>query len=370
MVTTITQNLLTNHNRPRIKCAVRKGIVIHYTGNTGRGATALANRNYFQNTDRDASTQFLVDDVSIIQAIPTWEAAWSVGATSYTSIGKKLFHNGKQPNFTTVSIEMCVNGDSTYDKVVENTVWLTVYLMKSLNLGINDIYRHFDITGKSCPLFYLTDKDWANFLAKVKDAWEDTKRGEAIVLDKAVIKTVKCTQMLNIRKGPAATYDVIKSVPVGSQLNVYEELKGWYRVDGGWVNASKDYSVDIALNIDNDDETVKVSPTVDLTYASGKVNVLTTLNIREQPNTNSKVVGSYGNGTIVPLVQDKGTWYKTDKGWVCSKYIERLDERVMGILVNNANIRRDDAYSLHIAGNLNYSVLFAILLKKPPIPSA
>ena len=343
MVTTITQMLLTSKiNRPRVKCSVRKGIVIHYTGNTGNNADAIANRNYFERTTTYASTQFLVDDKRIIQAIPTWEAAWSVGATSYTPIGKKLFNGHQQPNYTTVSIEMCVNSNSVYDKVVENTVWLVVHLMKQLNLGINDIYRHYDITGKSCPLFYLKQKDWDNFLSKVKDAWNDTKRGENIVLDKIVMKSVTLIQNMNLRTGPNSTYSVVKSIPSGTAINVYEELNGWYRVDGGWINADKKYSKDSAVSITDDDYMSKVSPIVNLSSAKGKVVVNGTLNIRTNPNTQSAIIGSYKNDTVVKLLQENGGWYKTDRGWVFGKYITRIDERHIGYLINDANIRDKD----------------------------
>ena len=341
MITKITQKLLTSkRNRPGTKCNVRKGIVIHYTGNTSRGATALANRNYFNNTNTYASTHFLVDDKQIIQAIPLNEVAWSVGAKSYTSIGKKLFHNGLQPNYTTVSIEMCVNGDSTYNEVVENTVWLVVYLLKQFNLTINDIYRHYDITGKSCPLFYLKQSDWNNFLSKVKDALGDVKRNEAIKLDKAIIKTIKTIQTLNIRKGPSGEYDVIKTVPIGTELQVYENLKGWYNVGNGWVNGDSKYSKEIASS--NEDHMSTTSPLVNLVSSKGRVKVNSSLNIRQQPNTTSKIVGLYTNNTEITLLEEKGNWYRTDKGWVFGDYVERIDERRFGVLVNNANIRKSD----------------------------
>lgn len=344
MVTTITEDLLTSKvNRPRTKCAVRKAIIIHYTGNSNKGANAKKNRDYFNNTSTYASTHFLVDDKQIIQAVPIWEAAWSVGAKSYMPIGKKMFHNGKEPNYTTVSIEMCNNSDADHNLVVENTVWLTVHLMKQLNLTVNDIYRHYDITGKNCPAFYVKDKDWQNFLSKVRDAWNDTKRGEKIVLDTIVLKTVKTiTNDLNVRKGPDGAYEVVKKLPLGTTVKVYETLKGWYRIDGGWINADSKYTKDVAVSVDDDEHTINSSPTIDLTYAKGRVKVSGTLNIRKGilgVDRDTSIVGSYTNGQIVDLIQERGNWYKTKDGWVSGQYIERIDERYSAVLTKDANIR-------------------------------
>ena len=60
MITKITQDLLTSkRNRPGTKCEIRKGIVIHYTANTSKGANAKRNRDYFNTTTTYASTQFI-----------------------------------------------------------------------------------------------------------------------------------------------------------------------------------------------------------------------------------------------------------------------------------------------------------------------
>lgn len=86
----ITQMLLTNHNRPKIKLKKLKGIVIHWTANTGKGANAVANRNYFNTTKTAASAHYIVDDHSIVQCIPDGEVAWHVGASKYTATGEKI----------------------------------------------------------------------------------------------------------------------------------------------------------------------------------------------------------------------------------------------------------------------------------------
>jgi N-acetylmuramoyl-L-alanine amidase CwlA len=347
MVTTITQDLLTStRNRPMTKCTIRKGIVIHYTANYGNRANARANRNYYETTTTYASTQYLVDDTIILQAIPDNEVAWSVGAKSYTATGKKLFHNGLQPNYTTISIEMCVNKDSNFSKVMENTAWLTAYLLKKYHLTINDVYRHYDITGKNCPAFYISDINaWKEFKLKVQDLYQDMMNGRNVALEDSIDKRIKLIDNMNIRKGPNQVYDVIKSLPTGTELNVYETVDGWYRVKvdnvSGFMSSSSKYSKDIALDIMNDSNTNN-STSLNITGATGKVIAAPSLNIRQTPSTNATIVGTYKNGEVISLLEEKGGWYKTDRGWVYAQYVERIDERYNAVLVNSANIRDKD----------------------------
>lgn len=56
---------------------------------------------------------------------------------------------------------------------------------------------------------------------------------------------------------------------------------------------------------------------------SRKVKVIASLlNVREQPNTNSKILCRLPNGTIKTIVSEENGWSKLeDNGWVCSQYV-------------------------------------------------
>ena len=60
-------------------------------------------------------------------------------------------------NVDTVSIEVCHPdesgkfADATYESVVKLTAWLC----KKYNLTQNDVIRHYDVTGKDCPKYYV-----------------------------------------------------------------------------------------------------------------------------------------------------------------------------------------------------------------------
>ena len=118
-------------------------IVIHDTGNTGKGANANAHFNYFNGGNRNASADFFVDDTQILQVneynkFYTWHCGDGKGKYGIT-------------NRNSVGIEICVNSDSNYDVAFCKTVELTKYLMKELNIDIDHVVRHYDASRKNCP---------------------------------------------------------------------------------------------------------------------------------------------------------------------------------------------------------------------------
>lgn len=172
----INQMFLTNErNRPSLRndgkdYSIRKikGIVIHWTGNIQKGADALMNRNYFNSTDRFASAHYIVDDFAIIQCAPDNEVLWHVGDNPRFNrpIRDEILRkeNIKNPNYYLIGVEMCVNVDSDWIKTYQNTIDLVKVLLQKHNLTVDQIYRHYDITGKDCPNMFLPNfgnNDWA-----------------------------------------------------------------------------------------------------------------------------------------------------------------------------------------------------------------
>ena len=160
----IDVELLTpnEYSRPQIELAKVKGIVIHYTANPG--STAIDNRNYFEglmNTGTThASSHFIVGlDGEIVQCIPTTEQAYA--------------SNGR--NDDTIAIECCHEDKSGRynDKTYASLVRLTAFLCKKYNLTEKDIIRHYDVTGKMCPKYYVKHEDkWKDFKKDVKKELE------------------------------------------------------------------------------------------------------------------------------------------------------------------------------------------------------
>lgn len=228
----ITQMLLTNQNRPKKKLKKIKGVVIHWTANTGRGANAIANRNYFNTTKTAASAHYIVDDHSIVQCVPDNEVAWHVGANKYTATGEKIREKPYSPNYFLIGIEMCVNSDGNWSKTYQNTVELAAYLLKKYNLNINDLYRHYDITGKNCPAMMIDESEWLKFKSAVAaiinpaQATAQYKKGE-------VIATV-----LNCRATPSTSGTINGKLQKGATVTIYAEQGDWYlvnKVNPQWV---------------------------------------------------------------------------------------------------------------------------------------
>ena len=151
-----------------------KYIVIHYTGNDGD--TDEGNANYFKNSVVSASAHYFVDDDSITQSVPDNFIAWSVGGTKWkdcaTTGGGSMY--GLITNANSISVEMCDtlrNGTvKATEQTMANTATLVKSLMKKYNIDINHVYRHFDVTGKHCPAYFMNVSAWAEFKERLKES--------------------------------------------------------------------------------------------------------------------------------------------------------------------------------------------------------
>lgn len=151
---TITNRLLTlgaKHARPGTKMEP-KGILVHYVGNPG--SSAIGNRNYFENSGV-ASAHYIIDiSGEIIRCIPDNEVAWHAGR----SYGAQWNNMAKTNNSRFIGIECCHPdaGGKYSDKTYAALVELCADLCKKYGFTAQkDVYRHYDVTGKSCPLWYV-----------------------------------------------------------------------------------------------------------------------------------------------------------------------------------------------------------------------
>lgn len=142
------------YSRPGTELKEVKGVVVHYTGNPG--TTAMQNRNYFaglaETKTTKASSHYIIGlSGEIIQCVPLNEIAYA----------------SNQRNADTISIECCIDNeagkfnDKTYDALVHLTAWL----VGKYELTVSDIIRHYDVTGKICPKYFVEHES----------AWDDFK---------------------------------------------------------------------------------------------------------------------------------------------------------------------------------------------------
>ena len=153
---------------------VIKKIAVHYTGNNGD--TATSNCKYFQTANRQASAHYFIDDKTVACSVPDCYTAYAVGGgkkdqgSPYASKGAKYYK--KYTNSNTLSIELC---DPVKDNKIAlssgtraNAVTFIAKKLKELGLTENDLIRHFDVNGKLCPIYFVTNEsDWNKFKKEV-----------------------------------------------------------------------------------------------------------------------------------------------------------------------------------------------------------
>ena len=159
----VKQDFLTvnPYSRPGDELKSIRGVVIHYVGNPA--TSAQANRSYFEGlsagTDETyASSHFVVGlEGEVLQCIPLTEIAYASNSRNEDTVSIEVCHPDETGEFSPV----------TYDSVVQLTAWLceTFHLDPE-----TDVIRHYDVTGKYCPRYYVENEDaWAGLKADVAD---------------------------------------------------------------------------------------------------------------------------------------------------------------------------------------------------------
>ena len=155
----IDVELLTpnEYSRPGIATDKITGIVVHYTANPGAGARN--NRDYFEGLKDShvtkASSNFVVGlEGEIIQCVPTWEVAYASNSRNTDTVSIECCHPDETGKFN----------DATYHSMVELCAWLCL----KFDLNEEDVIRHYDVTGKNCPKYFVEHEDaWVQFKSDV-----------------------------------------------------------------------------------------------------------------------------------------------------------------------------------------------------------
>jgi N-acetylmuramoyl-L-alanine amidase CwlA len=153
-------------------------IVVHWTNDPG--ATAKNERDFFANicpqTKETAGVHYLVGiKGEVIRAIPENEVAYHAGGRSYTPYASKEFFNLAQhrvyPHDRCIGIETChidITGKFT-DETIQALTHLVADIMRRNKIPVEKVIRHYDVTGKVCPKWYVEhEDDWQKFKETVK----------------------------------------------------------------------------------------------------------------------------------------------------------------------------------------------------------
>ena len=148
---------VNEYSRPGIPLEQINGIVIHYTANPG--SSAQNNRDYFEGLkdshETKVSSHFVVGiEGEIVQCIPSSEIAYASNSRNSDTLSIECCHTDETGEFT----------EATYTSLVRLTGWLCY----RFNLTSEDVIRHYDVTGKICPKYYVDYPDaWEQFKADV-----------------------------------------------------------------------------------------------------------------------------------------------------------------------------------------------------------
>ena len=131
-----------------------RNIVIHYVGNPG--TTAQQNRDYYASRSSEVSSHFVIGlKGEVIQCIPLQEKSSASNHRNKDTISIEVCHPDESGKFT----------DASYQSLVKLTAWL----LDICDLDSDDVIRHYDITRKQCPLYFVTHEDaWEQFKQEIK----------------------------------------------------------------------------------------------------------------------------------------------------------------------------------------------------------
>lgn len=327
---------LTTVNRTILSGKKNEYIVIHYTGN--KTDTAKANASYFKSVNRGASAHYFVDKTSIYQCVSDSDAAWSVGK----NFGKNnLFNIIKNEN--SLNIEMCSDNGVIAEQTFNNTVDLVKSLMAKYGIPANKVVRHYDVCSKRCP-------GWTGWIPGDESIWNRFKASlaaapaqpqptpqpsasyTAFSITPFTVKVL--VDDLNIRTQPSSS-STSKGYIKKSAYTITEVNNGFGKLKSGagWIYIQNPAYVSINGAVASNTP----APAPQSTPAPAPVTneyivkvTASSLNIREQPNTNSKIVGSIKDKGRYTIVDTQNNWgllksYKTKRnGWISLAYTTRV----------------------------------------------
>lgn len=139
--------------------SARRGVCVHMTANTNRGADADAHARLQLNGGMpNASWHVQVDDTRAIQSYEWTARTWHAGPTAADW----------------VAVEICVNSDGNLARAIANGAAVVRGILDELGLPANGdtVKQHADFMVKNCPREIRAGAGggWAGFLAMVQGA--------------------------------------------------------------------------------------------------------------------------------------------------------------------------------------------------------
>ncbi|MGJ0701930.1 SH3 domain-containing protein, partial [Clostridium perfringens] len=181
-----------------------------------------------------------------------------------------------------------------------------------------------------------------NNIAKSKKEVNVTPKAEAVVLAvRSINKTgiVNVSSSLNVREGASTSSKVIGSLSGNSKVTIIGEEGAFYKIEykGSHGYVAKEYVKDVTEinNSNQGTQTPEKPSTPETTKKTGIVNVSSSLNVRSEASTSSKVIGSLSGNSKITIIGEEGAFYKIEykgsHGYVAKEYVKDVTE------INNSN---------------------------------
>ena len=223
-------------SRPQIALKSVKKVVLHYVGNPK--SSAMANRNYFENQKnggRYVSSHYIVGlNGEILRCIPENEVAYCSNSANSYSISIECCHPDATGKFT--------------EETTNSAAELCAYLLKKYGLAVDDLIRHYDVTGKQCPLWFVPTKYQSESVANAR--WAGFKALVSQKMGSEFLIRVKDKE-LNIRADVGIGSAVVGKLGKGEVYTITEvRLYGqvpWGRLKSGagWISLLPKYAEEV-----------------------------------------------------------------------------------------------------------------------------
>ena len=114
-----------------------------------------------------ASAHFIVGlNGEAVQCIPLTEIAYANYPRNYDTVSIEVCHPASDGKFAA----------ETYETVTR----LTADLLRHFGLTPDHVIRHYDISGKMCPLYYVEHEDaWEQLLRDIQERYETSSEPES-----------------------------------------------------------------------------------------------------------------------------------------------------------------------------------------------
>lgn len=227
-----------------------KYIVMHYFGGL---STAKNVADYWAGKYVGASAHYTIGHAGeVYQCVGDEDIAWHCGAKSY-----------KHPtcrNSNSIGIEMAVRKKSTKTMNASDQDWyfeaatvaaaaaLTKELMEKYKVPEQNVIRHYDVTGKTCPnpyVFNNTENTWdafKNAIATTTVLPLPPKPQEVPAPVEFIpykIRIFNCKE-LNIRPQPNTKQKEVGAIRDNKEYTIVAEMNGWGKLKSGagWIKLS------------------------------------------------------------------------------------------------------------------------------------